>query len=96
MQVKPEGYLHVDINFREAPVSSLTVRNITEFTLTAGIEVNLINGERESFDSFYGTIYKLGPGEIREIDFGYGESCQKGVRGFQGPYTTQFETRFTY
>ena len=73
-----------------------TVRNITEFTLTAGIEVNLTNGERESFDSFYGTIYKLGPGETRAIDFGYGESCQKGVRGFQGPYTTQFETRFTY
>ena len=73
-----------------------TVRNITEFTLTAGFEANLANGERGSFKSFYGTIYKLGPGEIREIDFGYGESCQKGVRGFQGPYTTQFETRFTY
>jgi plasmid stability protein len=32
LQVKPEGYLHVDINFREVPVSSLTVRNITEET----------------------------------------------------------------
>ena len=83
---------------KESELISLkaTVRNISEFTLTAGIEANLATGERESFKSFYGTIYKLGPGETREIDFGYGESCQEGVSGFQGPYTTAFETRFTY
>ena len=83
---------------KESELISLkaTVRNISEFTLTAGIEANLANGERQSFNSFYGTIYKLPPGETREIDFGYGESCEKGVRGFPGPYTTVFETRFTY
>ena len=81
-----------------------TARNVSEFTLTAGIEAHVANGplSQGQIDaglkgtSFLGTIYRLGPGETREISFGYGDSCIKGKKGFDGPYTTQFETRFTY
>ncbi|KGA20204.1 hypothetical protein GM50_3005 [freshwater metagenome] len=81
-----------------------TARNVSEFTLTAGIEAFVANGPLSQGQieaglkgtSFLGTIYRLGPGETREISFGYGDSCIKGKKGFDGPYTTQFETRFTY
>jgi len=81
-----------------------TARNTSEFTLTAGIQGYLANGPllQGQIDagnkgtSFFATIYKLDPGENREIDFGYGDGCIKGKKGFDGPYFTQFETRFTY
>ena len=81
-----------------------SARNTSEFTLTAGIQGYLANGplSQGQIDagnkgsSFFGTIYKLEPGETREIDFGYGDGCIKGKKGFDGPYLTQFETRFTY
>ena len=81
-----------------------TARNVSEFTLTAGIEAFVANGPLTQGQieagrkgtSFLGTIYRLGPGETREISFGYGDSCIKGKKGFDGPYTTHFETRFTY
>jgi hypothetical protein len=81
-----------------------TARNVSEFTLTAGIQAYVANGplSQGQIDvglkgtSFFGTIYRLGPGESREINFGYADSCIKGKKGFDGPYTTQFETRFTY
>ena len=81
-----------------------SARNTSEFTLTAGIEAYLANGPLSQGqidagargNSYFGTIYKLGPGETGEVDFGYGDSCIKGKKGFDGPYFTEFETRFTY
>jgi hypothetical protein len=81
-----------------------SARNNSEFTLTAGIQAYLANGplSQGQIDagargtSYFGTIYKLAPGETREVDFGYGDGCMKGKKGFDGPYFTEFETRFTY
>lgn len=81
-----------------------TAKNKSDLILTAGIQGYLLNGplSQGQIDagvkgtSYFGTIYKLGPGESREIDFGYGDHCLKGRKGFDGPYSATFETRFTY
>ena len=81
-----------------------TARNTSEFELTAGIEARVTNGplSQGQIDAgvqgtaFFGTIYKLAPGESRVINFGYGGNCIKGRKGFDGPYAAEFETRFTY
>ena len=81
-----------------------TALNVTEFELTAGIQAYLANGPLSEGQksagargtSYFGIIDRLKPGERRVIDFGYGDSCIKGRKGFDGPYFTQFETVFTY
>lgn len=81
-----------------------TARNTSEYELTAGIEARVTNGPLTESQinaglkgsPFYGTIYKIAPGESRVIDFGYGGYCVKGQKGDDGPYSTEFEVRFTY
>lgn len=81
-----------------------TVKNLSDSQLTAGIKAYLSNGPLSEGskkaglkgDSLLATIYKINPGESRRIDFGYGSSCIKGAKGFDGPYFVEFETMFTY
>jgi hypothetical protein len=81
-----------------------TARNTSEYELTAGIEARVTNGplSQGQIDAgvkgtaFFGTIYKLAPGQTRVINFGYGGYCVKGKKGDDGPYSTEFEVRFTY
>lgn len=81
-----------------------TARNTSEYELTAGIEAFVANGPLTQGEidaglrgeNFFATIYKLAPGESRVINFGYGGWCEKGKKGEDGPYITEFETRFTY
>jgi hypothetical protein len=81
-----------------------TARNTSQYLLTAGIQAHLANGPLSQGEidagfkgtSYFGTIYKLPAGASAEIDFGYGGHCIKGRKGFDGPYITEFETRFTY
>ena len=83
---------------------SATARNVSQYILTAGIEARVTNGPLSQGEinaglkgtAYFGTIYKLAPGQSRVIDFGYGGNCIKGRKGFDGPYATEFETRFTY
>ena len=81
-----------------------TALNTTTFELTAGIQAYLANGplsdglKKAGFKgtSYFATIDRLKPGESQIVDFGYGDSCIKGRKGFDGPYFTEFETIFTY
>ncbi len=81
-----------------------TARNTSEYELTAGIEARVTNGPLSQGQinagvqgtAFFGTIYKLAPGQSRVINFGYGGYCVKGQKGDDGPYSTEFEVRFTY
>lgn len=81
-----------------------TVRNDSEFTLTAGFQAYVLNGEQpESYveagvkgTSYFGSVYQINPGEERKVDFGYGGFCIKDRKEFDGPYAVEFETRFTY
>jgi len=81
-----------------------TARNTSEYELTAGIEARVTNGPLTESQMkaglkgspFYGTIYKIAPGESRVVNFGYGGYCVKGQKGDDGPYSTEFEVRFTY
>ena len=81
-----------------------TALNTTSLELTAGIQAYLANGPLSDGQkragskgtSYFGTIDRLKPGESQVVDFGYGDSCIKGRKGFDGPYFTEFETIFTY
>lgn len=81
-----------------------TVKNLSDSQLTAGINAYLSNGPLSEGskkaglkgNSLLATIYKINPGESRRINFGYGSSCIKGAKGFDGPYFVEFETVFTY
>ena len=81
-----------------------TVKNLSNLQLTAGVKAFLSNGPLSEGskkaglkgDSMLATIYKINPGESKRIDFGYGSSCRKGVKGLDGPYFVEFETVFTY
>ncbi len=79
-----------------------TVKNVSSFELTAGFDAYVQNGplsEGQKKEGLRGTLYrgstyKIQPGESRRIKFGYGDFCLKGK--YDGPYSTEFETVFTY
>ena len=79
-----------------------TVKNVSAFELTTGFEAYVQNGPLSEGqkkvglrgERYLGSAYKIQPGESRKIKFGYGDFCLKGMS--DGPYTTEFETVFTY